>query len=190
MAARDRWQASHVAIPHTDAMNTSDISPITFDARLVIGGILEQRVTAELADRGWTVTPWGQGAWPEQVRAALARTDSDLRWIPDLVAARGRDLALIDCKNTLRARDGDGHSVSRRCLRAARKIGAEFDLPVYYVFDTLGVLTPDEVMLYQRVSTLNNAPSYLFISRSYPRPFDDIFGLPLVGLAKDFGLAA
>ncbi|MEU3529821.1 hypothetical protein AB0E62_39315 [Streptomyces sp. NPDC038707] len=40
----------------------------------------------------------------EPVRLALHHTTSSLRWTPDLIAAQGRQVVLIDCKSRRRRR--------------------------------------------------------------------------------------
>lgn len=151
---------------------------IPFPERLAKGEELEDRVTEELERRGWTVWPFGQGTWPEEARRAVKASDSDLRFLPDLGAARNHDVVFVDCKNTMKIRDGDFHSINRRCLEAGRKWAPRHDWPLYYVFDQLGVMTPHQVMDWQRMRRLGNAGSFIRIPRHMPMPFDEIFGAP------------
>lgn len=59
-----------------------------FVTRLAVGDMLERRVRCELEARGWTVDMWGQGVLSEPIRDALWRSNSRLRYLPDLIAAR------------------------------------------------------------------------------------------------------
>lgn len=156
-----------------------------FQSRLALGNELEQRVTEELTGRGWTAVSWGQGTWPEEIRYALKQTDSPIRWTPDIVAARGSSVAFIDCKNSHPVRDGNAHSVDKKCLRASREFAAMFDVPVFYVFDSLGVITPDQVMAFCNTRTVGNGPACFFINRVLPAPFDVVFGSPWAGESRE-----
>jgi len=161
-------------------MDTSNVVKLSsWAGRKAVGDAHEERVRRELERRGWTVMPYGQGTWPEPIRAALRRTESVMRWEPDLLIAQGSTLRLIDCKAAMRGEDAFMYSISRKALRAHVRMFAERDLPIFYVFDNLGVLTPPEVMQNSRLETIGDAGGYLSISSGYPRPFDDVFGLPL-----------
>lgn len=159
----------------------TDAKVLAFRQRLAIGEELEVRVAHELTARGWTVIRHGQGVWPEEIRSALKAQDSDYRYAPDLLAARGNNFVMIDCKNVMRARDGDCHNISRKSLAAMRKLAALGDEAVYYVFDSLGVMTPEEVLSWQRLRRVGDAGSHIMIPRHLPAPFDDVFGFQGTG---------
>lgn len=155
--------------------------------RKAAGDAHEQYVAEELTLRGWEVNAWGQGVLTRTVRGALGRTDSSLRWTPDLVAVRGEVVALIDCKSRMTSGSTDRHAVERAAVKAHLQLAAWTDLPVYYVFDDLGVLTPHDVLMAGRIgphTRVGSGAPYYLIGRGLDRPFDDIFGPheQLVGL--------
>lgn len=147
--------------------------------RKAVGDALEQIVAEELTLRGWTVNPWGQGILTAPVRGALHRTDSSLRWTPDLVAARGEIVAFVDCKGQMTSGTTNRHCIERAAVRAHLQLAALTELPVYYVFDGLGVLTPHDVLMAGRVgphTTVGSGAPYYLIGTALDRAFDDIFG--------------
>ena len=76
----------------------------SWQTRKTIGDRLEHRVADLLAARGWATCPWGQDALDEAVTQILRRTDSTLRWAPDLLAARRDIVVMIDCKANMTSR--------------------------------------------------------------------------------------
>lgn len=124
-----------------------------------VGDAHEQRVAQLLQRRGWDVNQWGQGVLSVPVQTALRGTDSSLRWTPDLLAARGRDIALIDCKARMTSTASRRHAVERAAVRAHLQLTAWVCLPVYYVFDDLGVLTPYDVLIRGRCGPHSHAGS-------------------------------
>lgn len=149
---------------------------IDFATRKKVGDSHEERVRTELERRGWTVAAYGQGVLPEPITRALGRTNSRLRWDPDLIAARGQDIALIDAKASMRGADAWSYTISKKALQAGLQLWAELDLPVLYVFDNLGVATPAEVLQFCRVPTPSHAAAWLSFATGLPKPFDDVFG--------------
>lgn len=130
--------------------------------------------------RGWHVNPWGQGVLDEPVREALkSGYGENIRHTPDLLAAREGEVILIDCKSRMTSSDTGRHSISRAAVRAHRQIEAVYDVPIYYVFDDLGVLTPWEVITVGGAGPhlrVGNRGSYYLVSAGLTRPFDDVFG--------------
>ncbi|WP_433615408.1 hypothetical protein ACQP2P_11490 [Dactylosporangium sp. CA-139114] len=150
-----------------------------WDRRKIIGDALEQRVADELRSRAWVVNPWGQGVFEEGIQRALRRTDSSVRWTPDLVAARGETVCFIDCKANMTGGARRRHAIERAAVRAHLQLVAWTDLPVYYVFDDLGVATPYDVLAAGRrgpTSFVGSGAPYYLISTSMDRPFDTVFG--------------
>ncbi|GAA1928682.1 hypothetical protein [Streptantibioticus ferralitis] len=95
----------------------------SFQERKIAGDAHEECVAWELTRRGWAVDAWGQGVLSNAVRFALRRIDSSLRWTPDLIAANGRRVALIDCKARMTSRTSHRHagsSVAPTMLRTPR----------------------------------------------------------------------
>jgi len=114
-------------------------------ARKAVGDDLEARVSGELTECGWAVSSWGQGVFAAAVAASLRCTDSALRWAPDLLAAREDLVVMIDCKASMTGRGTGRHAVERAAVKAHLQFAALLDLPFYYVFDNLGVVTPMDV---------------------------------------------
>ena len=120
---------------------------IDFAVRKAAGDTHQNRVQTELEKRGWTVDKWGQDILSDEVSRALRRTDSTMRWEPDFVTACGSTIRFVDAKGSLRGGGNtDRNFVSSRSIAAHLRLSAERDIPVYYVFGDLGVLTPAEVM--------------------------------------------
>ena len=151
----------------------------TWNQRKAVGDLLEQRVAEELTLRGWHVNPWGQGILTSPVRQALKHADSYLRWTPDLIAACGELVVMIDCKGRMTSSDSNRHSIERAAVRSHMQLTAWTDLPVYYVFDNLGVLTPHDILTIGRIgphTRVGSGAPYYLIGTGMDRPFDDIFG--------------
>jgi hypothetical protein len=150
----------------------------TWAERKAVGDPHEDRVRSELEQRGWTAASYGQGILPEPIQRALKHTNSIMRWDPDLVAAQGSSICLVDAKSSMRGDDAWTYHVSRKAIRAHLRMWTELDLPIYYVFHNLGVATPAQLMQWCRLSTLGEAGGYLSIPAGLPVPFDDVFGMP------------
>jgi hypothetical protein len=151
----------------------------SFQSRKAIGDAHEQRVTQELTRRGWHVSPWGQGVMGEQVRLALHRTTSSLRWTPDLIAAQRRQVVLIDCKGRMTSRASQRHAIERSAVTAHLQLVAWTQLPLYYVFDNLDLLTPHDALgLGQEGprSTAGSGTAYLLVPAVRALAFDHVFG--------------
>ncbi|WP_055567766.1 hypothetical protein [Streptomyces atriruber] len=151
----------------------------SFQQRKAAGDAHEQYVAEQLTMRGWDVSPWGQGLLTEQIQDALRKTDSFIRWIPDLIAAKETDLALIDCKTRMTSRSTGRHAVERAAVHAHAQLVAWTLLPVYYVFDDLDVLTPHDVLTTGRQgphSIAGSGAPYFLIPATDTHRFDSLFG--------------
>lgn len=126
---------------------------ISFAERKAVGDDHETRVRRELESRGWTVDPYGQGVLSDNAKQALQRTESPMRWDPDMIATRGLTVCLIDAKGSTKGDDAHTYWISRKALAAGRELWERADLPFYYVFANLGVATPAEIMQFCRVET-------------------------------------
>jgi hypothetical protein len=149
-----------------------------WDRRKRIGDALERRVATELRSRAWSVSQWGQGILDEEIRQALRRTDSSARWTPDLIAARTETACFIDCKANMSGGTRRRHAIERAAVRAHLQLVAMTDLPVYYVFDDLGVATPYDVLTDGRCgsrSSVGSGAAYCLISSALDRSFDSVF---------------
>lgn len=151
----------------------------SFTVRLSAARAHECRVGRELEQRGWEVTPWGQGILPPGTCRALAACGSRFRHFPDLVAARGGQAAAVDAKDGACSAVSGRYAVSRGCVSFGLQFTAAFDLPVYYVFGNLTVLSPAEVMACgaARRGEPGNG-SYYLVPGHAGRDFDEIFGRP------------
>lgn len=148
----------------------------SFSARLAVGSILEQRVKNELETRRWTVDPWGQGTLSEPIRAALQRSDSRLRFLPDLIAARDGEPVTIDCKDRMRSTDTGRYAIKKESVNFGLQLAA-LGVPMFYVFGNLGVLVPGEVASYGRMGPrATGGGAYYLVGEHLARRFDDVFG--------------
>ena len=155
----------------------------TWEERKTVGDLLEQRVAEELTLREWAVNPWGQGILTSPVQSALRRTDSALRWTPDLVATRGEIVVLIDCKGRKTSATRNRHTIERAAVKSHLQFSAWTDLPMYYVFDNLGVMTPHDVLTAGRIgphTQVGSGAPYYLVPAALARPVDDVFGGPEV----------
>ncbi|MET9438055.1 hypothetical protein [Streptomyces sp. NPDC006551] len=153
----------------------------SFHRRKAIGDAHEQRVTQELNHRGWHASPWGQGVMGEPIRLALHHTTSSLRWTPDLIAAQGRRVILIDCKSRMTSQTSQRHAIERAAVTAHLQLVAWTQLPLYYVFDNLDLLTPHDALgLGQKGprTTAGSGTPYLLVPATRASRFDDVFGTP------------
>ena len=162
----------------------------SFQQRKAIGDAHERYVAEQLIGRGWEVDFWGQGLLSRALQCALRRTDSSIRWFPDLIAAKARDLVLIDCKGGMTSQGTGRHAVERSAVQAHLQLVAWTGLPVYYVFDGLDVWAPHDVLIAGQEgphSVVGSGTPYFLISAQGARRFDDLFGaqgLPELGMAS------
>lgn len=70
------------------------------------------------------------------------------------------------------------HAIERAAVRAHLQLVAMTDLPVYYVFDDLGVATPYDVLTDGRCgprSSVGSGAAYCLVSSALDRSFDSVF---------------
>ena len=110
----------------------------SFADRMALAGPHEQAVLAELAGRGLSVEPFGQALLSDGLRDALRKTDTLMRWLPDIAGWRpGKPKPfLVDAKNCITTKT-ENHSIEMRALLAARITM----LPVFYVCDDYRALS-------------------------------------------------
>ncbi|MEV7416543.1 hypothetical protein [Streptomyces sp. NPDC089919] len=152
----------------------------SFQQRKAVGDAHEKRIAEELTARGWSVNPWGQGVLTQPVQAALRMTDSSLRWTPDLLAAKGDHLTMIDCKSSMTSRATRRHAIERAAVHSHFQLVAWSELPIYYVFDNLDVLTPYDALTAGQTgphSLSGSGAPYLLVPTTERRTFDSTFGL-------------
>jgi len=146
------------------------------------GTELEWRVGAELIARGWSVDKFGQGAMKPEIREALHSSTTALRWNPDLIAVRGREVKFVDCKASLQPRPTRRHAIEQAAVGAHNQFIAVFDAPVFYVFEDMTVLTPRDVLSFGEPGNPSNNGSgqpYYLVDARHGRAFDVVFGARL-----------
>ncbi len=144
-----------------------------------MGDVHEQRVARALENLGWTVQLCGQGTYAPPIRRALARTDSALRYFPDLIAARDGELVTIDAKDRMPSTHTDRYAISSSTLKAGLLFtAAHAPTPLYYVFGDLKVLTPSEVQHYTAHARRHRSGAWLMVATHQAHTFDDVFGTP------------
>jgi hypothetical protein len=151
----------------------------SWGTRKQIGDALETHVRNELHSRGWAANRWGQGILDERIRRVLRHSESAARWTPDLIAGRGESICFIDCKASMTSRTSRRHAVERAAVRAHLQLVAWTHLPVYYVFDNLGVATPYDALIAGTDGPDQCAGSgtpYFLIAAANDRSFDSVFG--------------
>jgi hypothetical protein len=143
---------------------------------------LEWRVGAALIARGWSVDTYGQGAMKQEIREALHSGNSGLRWNPDLIAARGREVKFVDCKASVQPRPTGRHTIEQAAVSAHNQIIAVFDIPVFYVFEDMTVLTPRDVLSFGepgKPAANGSGQPYYVVDARHGRVFDTAFGVRL-----------
>ena len=137
--------------------------------RLQVGVCHEARVEDALARRGWAVQRTGQGTWNAEICAALHTTRSSLRFFPDLLASRCREVFAIDAKDRMPTTKSVRYTISRDALEADLKLlPAIFPIQIFYVFGDLTVHPHRSPRLPHHRRT---APRRrLLLRRSTPRP--------------------
>jgi len=150
----------------------------TFDERAAVGEAHEILVADELYQRNWIVTRWGQGILPEITRQAIRDAQCKFAHFPDLIAARDDEVIAIDAKASLHSVKTGRYAVSYDCVTFGVKFYANFEMPLYYVFDNLGVLIPTEIRAYGRRGPSSPRGAYYLVPGELAHRFDDIFGEP------------
>lgn len=134
--------------------------------RLERGVQWEIALSHRLEKWGWAVAPFGVSTLPGVVSlgrvgrggpppGVLYKTlldyrdhtgnPSRLRWLPDMIAARGPNLCLIDAKSG--RHDTGNYAIEAQALIVGRLLVEQFHTPVFYVWDDGGVITPQTVVI-------------------------------------------
>lgn len=85
----------------------------------------------------------------------------------------------IDCKDRMSSAETGRYAIGRDCVSFGLQFLAAFNIPVFYVFGNLGVLTPTEVTSYGMVGPRGRGGSYYLINGRLAHVFDDVFGSPI-----------
>jgi hypothetical protein len=140
------------------------------------GTTTEIRTFDYLQTRTWE-TGWnGIERFPEGLRYQISTSGSIYRYMPEIFASKPGRPCMIDCK--ARMEDTGFYSINVATLKAHQKMVAMFEIPIYYVFDNMGVLPRHiaESFLWTRGSTHRE---YVLIPQTATRAFDAYFGSPV-----------
>lgn len=154
--------------------------------RLHIGQGHELEVAAKAKAHGWSVHPFGQGLFTgddgDIIRQALvARSPKTYwRWIPDLIAVKGKRTLLVDPKTDLRG-DTPNFSIEIDAYIAHLAMSG-FGLPVIYVWHDMTCNTPAGLYVHkwflepERGALRGSGTPFGLISKSDQHPFEWAFG--------------
>jgi hypothetical protein len=142
----------------------------------------ERDCAKALIGRGWAVSPFGR-EWMGETSRALARTNSVLRWTPDLLAVRGDNIVLVDAK--------------RGSLEGFRNVTIQSNVvwageawstiaPVYYIYPTGLTFSWQDIVthvleerLMVRTDGTGSGTPYYLIPQELGRAMDDCWGRPI-----------
>lgn len=156
--------------------------------RLHIGQVHEQKVQRSLAARGWDVQPWGQGLLSDSIRQAFMDADRGRdvllwRWLPDLIAAKGRRLYLVDPKTDIRE-DTPFFSIELRCIMAQRAMStlgirhvvvwSDFSCNFMDLLRIADIRQPAGES--RRVASNGSGTPFALVRKSEQLALDDVFG--------------
>lgn len=161
---------------------------MSFQDRIHIGVEHERRVAASIELRGWHVHPWGQGILSDEVRQAFNERDagSDVllwRWMPDMIAVRGKDIYLVEAKSEKRT-DTDFFTIELRSVMAQLAMKTLGLSTVIVWADGTCNLTEDvEVVDFwlpeakaRRLGTDGSGTPFIRVRKDQQRPLNDLFG--------------
>lgn len=162
-----------------------------FGAFMAVAQTHEDLVRDRLTELGWTVEPFGQALLTSACRRALRSwVDDDnqptlIRWLPDLIAYRcagGWSIALVDAKGEVS--QTRNHAVEKKSVDCDRVISTSLNVPTYYVFNDLGVATPDDVVSWGHFhnghGTNGSGTPFYLVAKSDCRSFYDVFAADAV----------
>lgn len=100
----------------------------------------ELMVQAWLISNGWIVEEFGQGMLSEKARDIIHGFDTDIRWLPDIIARRmlpeigSSALIIVDAKNSPRHARTGNHAVETRSTEVALKFHGPKPIHALYAF--------------------------------------------------------
>ena len=148
-----------------------------------LGQAHEQAVRERLSLYGWDVQPWGQGLLTDSIRASIQHQFPPVlwRWIPDLIAARGKRVWLIDPKSEQRF-DTPNFTIEQSAYQAHCAM-AVLGLRIVYVFADFRCNTPEGLKVVHhsigdRQQTGGSGTPFLLIRKAEQFGFDEFFGPP------------
>ncbi|MFF4452628.1 hypothetical protein [Streptomyces goshikiensis] len=86
---------------------------------------------------------------------------------------------MIDCKSSMTSRATHRHAIENAAVHAHLQLVAWTVLPLYYVFDSLDVLTPYDALAAGQTgphSVAGSGAPYLLVPTTCCRAFDSAFG--------------
>lgn len=148
----------------------------------------EQMVKQQLEIRGWYVRSWGQGIMDDVVKSIL-RAKSPVvlwRWLPDLIATKGKKIYLIDAKTDI-IKNTPNFSVELHAV-IAHKAMSPLGLRIIYVFDDMSCNVPERLIPIRWtippdeqdcVISNGSGTPYILVRKCDQIPMDTVFGKPL-----------
>lgn len=145
----------------------------------------EKRSQTELEQRGWSVDPFGQGLFSDEIRTALQSRHPVVqwRWIPDLIASRGRSVCLVDPKWDTRP-DTAYFAIEQAALMAHAAMSM-LGLRIVYVFGDLTCNCHEDIRVVEwigpapggrRIATRGSGTPMALVLKSDQHPLDALFG--------------
>jgi hypothetical protein len=149
--------------------------------RMHLGKAHEDAVRERLVGLKWDVQPWGQGLLTDSIRASIQRQYPKVlwRWIPDMIAARGRRVVLIDPKSEAR-NDTPNFTIEQDAYQAHCAMSV-LGLRIVYVFADFSCNTPEGLAIVHhsigdRQQTGGSGTPYLLVRKADQHPFEELFG--------------
>lgn len=140
--------------------------------------VAHERATCELIRGcGWRCEPFGQALLSSEMRDALRRTKSPIRWIPDLIASNLEIVMLVDAKSETR-HDTPNFSIEKAAHDAHLRWWAIMGVPVLYVWADFRVQWAND--LHPTITGpwhgYGSGTPYWLIPKAKQLPFDSVFG--------------
>lgn len=149
----------------------------SFQERIGVGRPHEVSVRDRLPQHGWDVQDFGQGVLTERLRSAWRFKEPKImwRWIPDLVAAKGSQVVLIDPKSGLRD-DTDNFAVEMSAWMSHMAM-LPLGLPIIYVFSDFTCNTPERLRPVGWITPRDpRRTPFVLVRKADQRPFEWAFG--------------
>jgi len=163
-----------------------DEPPTTHDERMREATAGERATIARLRLAGWHVTGFGQAMLEPAFRKVLRRTESDVRWFPDIAAVRNGRACFADAKTSMPGRETLNWSIEIRSYQTELRFMALYGDPLFYVFPDGGTtIAPDlAIETLMPGSSRGSGTPFLLTRRSAQGSFDELLG---ADCATDWG---
>jgi hypothetical protein len=161
-----------------------------FQTRLGPAVAWEARLIEILIERGWLAAPFGQAQVPSEMRSHLARWIDDyghatlLRWTPDIIAVKPTEkpfVCLIDAKTErVDNATSSNYSIEINAVDAGLTIVRDWHMPLFYVWEDGGVLTPQTVVnrwnrKLDGAGSTGSKTAFYLVAKSFARSNREIF---------------